>query len=96
MTSVAGQKLVTLHPRSKNLNNESRQRESYYTMNHSLIERKTRLEHDIEFLKSEIDALISTEEQSFQKLRQGLVIRYSSLKATLENITLLLEKKCKI
>lgn len=64
-------------------------------MNHSLTLRKTLLENDIEFLKKEIDALLSTKETSFQKLRDGLVIRYTSLKATLETITLL-EKKYKI
>lgn len=64
-------------------------------MNHSLTERKARLEHDIEFIKSEIDALTGTEEPSFQKLRSGLITRYTSLKAALEDI-LLLEKKCKI
>lgn len=64
-------------------------------MNHSLILRKISLEHDIEFIKSEIDALADKQEQSFRKLRDGLVIRYTSLKAALESITLL-EKKCKI
>ena len=52
---------------------------------------KLHLEHDIEFMNSEIQALVGQTSTAFLDLRDGLKIRYNTLQIRLSRVNALLE-----
>ncbi len=61
------------------------------SLKHRLQVYKVHLEHDIEFINSEINALASQTSNAFVDLRSGLKIRYNNLQTRLARVNALLE-----
>ena len=61
----------------------------------SLPSTKVSIEHDIEFIEKEIEALQNMEEKPFQELRNNLKVRLATLQQRLEKTIELLHSNSK-